>query len=191
MAAHDTPPRIDPVDPDDATPAQAELLDQLRVDAGSNLFHTYANHPKLMKAWMRFGGRLLLRSAFDPRTRELIILRAAVVCGSHYEWGQHVGIARDAGLDDDEIRRIAAGPDDPAWDAADADLLRAVDELATDHALSDATWAILEQRFDTEQLVELPILVGHYAMLAGLMGALRIAPEAGLPRLGETEASDG
>src|SRR5699024_5926192 len=99
MAAHDTPPRIDPVDPDDATPAQAELLDQLRVDAGSNLFHTYANHPKLMKAWMRFGGRLLLRSAFDPRTRELIILRAAVVCGSHYEWGQHVGIARDAGLD--------------------------------------------------------------------------------------------
>ncbi|HTN99478.1 MAG TPA: carboxymuconolactone decarboxylase family protein, partial [Microthrixaceae bacterium] len=93
---------------DTASEAQAELLQPLGGDNALNLFKTLANHPKLMRSWLRFGGQLLQRSTLSDRERELVILRVAARCGSAYEWGQHVGIARHAGLSDDEIRLIGA-----------------------------------------------------------------------------------
>src|SRR5262249_32005457 len=106
--------------------------------------------------------------------------------GARYEWAQHVAIARTAGLADDEIARVAAGPDAAGWSADDAALLRAVDELQDDHAIGDATWSALAARFETRQLIEIPMLAGHYAMLAGVLNSLGVQPEsAELPALGQ------
>ena len=118
------------------------------------------------------------------RDRELVILRVAYLCSARYEWGQHVAIARTAGLTDEEILRVAAGPDEPGWAAPDVALLRAVDELHDDFCISDATWAALAERYADEQLIELPMLAGHYAMLAGVLNSLGVQPERPLPDLG-------
>ena len=59
-------------------------------------------------------------------------------------------------------------------------MLQACDELCTDRDLGDATWAGLAARFDIRQLVELPMLVGHYAMLAGTLKALRVERDPGV-----------
>ena len=98
-----------------------------------------------------------------------------------YEWAQHVAIAGAAGLTDDEIRRVAAGPDAAGWSADDAAVLRAVDELHDDHCIGDATWTTLAARYDTEQLIEIPMLAGHYAMLAGVLNSLGVQPESRRP----------
>ena len=44
----------------------------------------------------------------------------------------------------------------------------------------DATWAELAGRFDTKQLVELPMLVGHYVMVAGMLKSLRVQRDPGV-----------
>lgn len=178
-----TSPRITPVPPDELDEQQRELLGG---GPTLNIFATLVRHPGLYRRWIPFGGKLLAGSKLSPRDRELVILRTAWRCDAAYEWGQHVGFAREAGLSDDEIRRIAAGADDPTWSQADADLLRMVDELVDAHCISDATWASLAERYDVKQMVELPMLSGHYAMLAGTLNSLGVETEGPLPGLGET-----
>lgn len=47
----------------------------------------------------------------------------------------------------------------------------ACDELCTEHCLSAATWAALASRYDDRLLVEILMLAGHYAMLAGVLNS--------------------
>jgi AhpD family alkylhydroperoxidase len=175
-----------------ATPDQAELLEALGGPDALNLFRTLAHNPKVMKSWLRFGGRLLQRSSLPARDRELVILRVAALCRCDYEWGQHVGIARDAGLSDDEIVRVAetgsdAGPDgasDQGWTGHEAALLRAVDQLIGDHRIDESTWAELARTYAESQLIEFTLLAGHYSMLAGTLSSIGVETETPLPRIG-------
>ena len=57
-----------------------------------NIFRTLANHPKLLSRWRVFGNHVLSKSSLPPRDREILILRIGWLCGSEYEWGQHVKI---------------------------------------------------------------------------------------------------
>jgi 4-carboxymuconolactone decarboxylase len=143
-----------------------------------NVFTTLARHPHLFRAWARFGGQLLMRGTLSPRERELAILRTASNSGSAYEWAQHVRIAREAGVDDADIEAAGRSLDQHQWSDADRLLLKAVDELHSTTDLSDETWSRLAERYDERQLIELPMLVGHYRMLAGALNSLRVQVES-------------
>jgi alkylhydroperoxidase family enzyme len=93
----------------------------------------------------------------------------------NYEWAQHVFMARDVGLDDEEIARIALGPDAPLWSDLDAALLRAVDELVGGGAIGDETWAALARELDTQQLLDVIFTVGAYETLAWMMRSFDLA----------------
>ena len=171
-------PRIAPIDPTDAPD---DLVEFLSSDAGSmHIFTTLANHPGLLRRYLPFGGKLLNGGSIDARQRELLILRTGWNAGSDYEWGQHVRIGLLAGLTDEEIDLIAAGPTAEGWSATDVTLLTACDELCADHVISDATWAALTEILDTKQLVELTLLVGHYVMIAGMLNSLRVQRDPGV-----------
>ncbi len=86
-----------------------------------NIFGTLANHPKLLKRWLVFANHVLAKSTLTPRDRELLILRAGWNNQAPYEWGQHVAIALRSDISQEEIDRVAAGPDAPGWDPFDAD----------------------------------------------------------------------
>ncbi len=178
-------PRIPPLAPDELSDQQREL-----IGGGTapplNIFLTLARYPGLLRKWLPFGGKLLAGGKLTPRDRELIILRSAFRSDARYEWAQHVAIAGTAGLSTDEIRRVAKGPDAAGWNDDDAALLRAVDELHDDHCIGDTTWNALAARYGTEQLIEIPMLSGHYAMLAGVLNSLGVQRETpDLPELGE------
>lgn len=178
-------PRLDPIDRTQATPDQAEQLDRLGRTGDLHLFRTLAHHPQLLRSWIRLGNHLLVRSSLADRDREIVILRVAWLCRSEYEWGQHIGIGRTAGLSDDEMRRIAADPSGADWGEWERTLLTAADELVVEHCLSDATWAALAASYSPQQLLELTMLAGQYAMLAGMMRSAGVQTEVPLPPLGE------
>ena len=178
MAARPSSPRIPPLPAAEQTDAQRELLAGLALPA-ANIFGTLVRHPGLFRRWMPFGGKLL-SGKIPARERELLILRTGWNCLSEYEWAQHVLIGRSSGLSDDEIERVKAGPDDPAWDPFDATLLRAADELHADACVTDATWAVLADRYDEHQLIELPMLVGQYHLVAFTLNSLGVQREPGL-----------
>ena len=174
-------PRIAPLPESEWSAEQRELL--LLVTRGkpaANVFTTLVRHPKLFKRWIPFGGHLLYASSLAPRERELLILRTAWLARAEYEWGQHVEIAKRAGLGEAEIERVAAGPDAEGWSATDAALLGAADELCTESRLSERSWEALSRRFSETQMMDLVFTVGAYAMLAMALNSFGTRLDQGL-----------
>jgi 4-carboxymuconolactone decarboxylase len=172
------PLRIPPLPASEQDDQARELLAQAGGEAAgaTNIFTTLVRHPGLFRRWLPFGGKLLA-GKLPARDRELLILRTGWNCGADYEWAQHVRIARRAGVADDEIARVKDGPDAPGWDPFDATLVRAADELHAQATLGDATWAALAARYDERQLIELPMLVGHYHLVAFALNSLGVQVE--------------
>lgn len=178
-------PRVPPVPPEDRDADTEQLLAALRRPEGTdlNIFATLAHHPKLLKRWAAFGGTLLFSGRLSPRDRELLILRTGYLCGAGYEWGQHVLIALEAGVSQDDIDRVPLGPDHAGWSATEAVLLGAVDELHHGSRITDATWAALAESYDIQQLIEICMVVGQYHLVAFIVNSLGVEAEPGLPEL--------
>lgn len=157
------------------------LLDSVggAVTAEMNIFTTLVRHPRLFRRWLPLGG-VLLSGSLSARDRELLILRTAERCGAAYEWAHHVPLANDAGIADEEIERVRTGPSHASWSADDATLLRAADELHDDSRIGDATWDALAARYDEKQLIEIPILVGQYHLVAFALNSLGVEIEQDL-----------
>jgi alkylhydroperoxidase family enzyme len=173
-------PRIEPL-------AEDALPDEARVNMGDgptlNIFRTLAHHPGLMKRWLVFGNHVLGKSTLPAREREIVILRIGWLCGSGYEWGQHVVIGKAVGLSDDDVLRIAEGPDAEGWSPLERALLRATDELHSDAFIQDETWAALAERYETQQLMDLVFTVGQYQLVSMALNSFGVQPEPGLPAL--------
>ena len=175
-------PRVRPLEADEWNDEVKEQLEPLQRGFGRvlNIFKTLAHHPKLMKRWLVFGNHILGKNTLDPRERELAILRIGWLCKAEYEWGQHVEISRNLGMSDDEIERVAAGPDAPGWDPFDATLLRAVDELHADAMITDPTWKALSERYGTEQLMDLVFTVGQYNLVSMALNTFGVQLDEGI-----------
>ena len=182
-------PRIPPLGDDETNEEASALLEEVRLPNAEavNIFATLVRHPGLFRRWMPFAGKLLA-GKLPARDRELLILRTAWRCGSPYEWGQHVRLAKAAEISDEEIDRIVAGPDAPSWALFDRTLLHAVDELHDDACITDATWSALAAHYDERQVIEVPMLVGQYHMVAFALNSLGVEREPGVPGLPDGHA---
>ena len=186
-------PRITPLPPDQWPEEVVQAIAALRPpDArhslrrrkggpkGLNVLGTLARHPALMHAFHSFNGHILSSSTLTPRQRELLILRVASVREAEYEWEQHVILAGEAGIDEQEIARVRLGADASGWSPLDAAMLRAVDELITDAMVSDATWTALAETMDDQQLMDLVFTIGAYDLLAMAFRSFGIELDADL-----------
>ncbi|MCU7724345.1 carboxymuconolactone decarboxylase family protein [Actinoplanes sp. KI2] len=194
--------RVPPLPPQERDDRQAALIVQAGAELG--IYATLVRSPDVFADLLPFGQRLLQLLPADPRARELLIMRVAWRCRAPYIWTHHEVIGRAAGLTDDDLAVLAAdragearaggdcagedraGEDRAGDDCAGEDrdpfralLLRAADELVTDHRLSDPTWAAMSERYPAAQLIEICLLVGQYSMLAGTLNSLGVQLEEG------------
>lgn len=161
-------PRIRPVEEKDWTPLERQILAPIKAERGSvpNIYATLARHPKLFTPRLNFGRYIQRGSTLPAREREILILRIAWLSSGEYEWSVHNSIGMQNGLSKEEIRRIARGLQVPGWNAFDASLVRAADELYQNMFIGDETWSRLARRYDTHQMMDLAMTVGWYHLLA-------------------------
>jgi 4-carboxymuconolactone decarboxylase len=178
--ARPTRARIRPLPPEGRDPEAKALIDRIGSSSTDNTFDTLARHPSLLRTWMPFAAGMAVNGALPARVRELTILRTGWNCRSEYEFGQHAALARNAGVSDEEIARVKAGPKAQGWTELEAAMIRAADELHADACISDDTWALLATHLDQRQLIEVPILVGQYHLVAYMLNSLGIEREPGL-----------
>ena len=189
----DPTPRVPPLAPADWPPTMREALGAIRPaeprhpfpqsegrPKGLNVLGTFAHHPTLAKAYNTFNGHILFTTTLGLRERELLVLRVAAVRQSAYEWAQHVVLAADVGLTDDEVARIAEGPSADGWSPVDRALLRAVDDLLARARIGEAAWAVLSEAFAVEQLLDLIFTVGAYDALAMALMSFDVPLDADL-----------
>lgn len=177
-------PRVEPLAESQWSPEQRELVKpQMRDGKVLNLYATMLNHPGMYESRAKFGTYLQRDSHLPPRTRELVIMRTAYVIDASYEWSHHVSYAKEAGLSDEEIARIAKGPRAAGWSEEQAAVLQAVDELRRETFVSDATYTTLARHYDVKQLIEIIYTSGGYTMTGLAINSLGIQTEPGLPAM--------
>ena len=173
-------PRIAPVDFNDLTADQHEVLDPL-IARGPvlNIFATLARAPKALSRFLEWGNYVLSRrNSLPEREREIVILRVGYLCRSGYEFTQHTRIGLSSGLTPAEIANIKAGAG-AGWSDADAALIQAADELVGDHFITDATWTRLRTHFDEKQCMDLTFTIGQYTQVSMFLNTFGVQLDAG------------
>jgi 4-carboxymuconolactone decarboxylase len=152
-----------------------QLPDPLRQWAARrgnlNVFRLLANAPTVFSGWTQMVDELFASPTFDARMRELIILRVAHLQGSAYELGQHVPLAKDAGLTEAEIETVCGTGTLDVFTPTERTALSVVTELCGTHHLSDETFAVAQAAFGDEVLTELLMIVSCYYGLALVLNA--------------------
>ena len=153
-----------------------EVKDRLKRLGGLNVTRMMSHNEPLMEAYARLGTTILLNGALDPLVREAVILRIGQLCGSEYEWHQHVSVARSIGMPDDQIAAIEH-EDILALPHDQQVALCVAEEIYRDASASEAAMMAATKVFTPAQLVELTIVAGFYIMTAGYLRSLQIEIE--------------
>ncbi|MGN5519093.1 carboxymuconolactone decarboxylase family protein [Halopseudomonas sp. Lyrl_26] len=171
-------PRVSPMTEAELGESTLRLMDHARVEGTiANIFTTLAHHPELVQRWVPFAEQLLLGSTLPARDREIIVLRMGWLSQSEYEFAHHVAIGKQVGLSDADIHRIVSGADATNLPPFDAALIRAVDELNDDSFISDQTWKVLSGKYNTQQMIDLVFLAGHYKLVSMTLNSLGVQLE--------------
>jgi 4-carboxymuconolactone decarboxylase len=136
----------------------------------------------LYGVWRPLARYLIANSALSLRERELLILRTACVARSAFEWGNHVLVSREAGIDDKDIASVRDNPaSEDHWSTVERAILRVPDELHSTGTIRDSTWQILVGHFNDEQLLEVLLLVAHYLGVAFIANTASVQIPDGVP----------
>lgn len=178
-----TAPRIAPVPLAEFTPEQRELAKgQINADGSiMNLYGTLITHPGLYGPRLTFGRYIQREGLLDPKTREMLILRTAVLLDAPYEWAHHADPAKAAGLTDAQLSDIVAGPTAAGWSPAERAVLQAADDLRREAFITQPVWDELSKSYDTKQMVEIIYTVGAYTMTAAALNSFGVQVEPGYP----------
>lgn len=165
-------------DPSDRlSPAGRELLAKLSARRGQidDMYRTMLLNPELTEAVSTLGTYLRFGSgALPDRHRELVILRVARATGAAYEWVKHEPKAREAGIDDEVIDAMRRGGTPAGLEPDERALIEAADLVLERAALPERLQASLVSDLGEPALLELVILVGFYATIAGFIAAFEI-----------------
>jgi alkylhydroperoxidase family enzyme len=157
-----------------ASDAPSNVVGPLTKLPSLHVFGLLAHAETAFRPWLRFGGALLNELALDPRLRELAILRVGQLT-ARYEWDQHVPIALEVGIRQDQIDALDRGELDRF-----EDLERHVVAYVTGvvHGdLDDERYAVVASHLSEREIVELTLVAAHYLMLSRIMAALQIDPD--------------
>ncbi|WP_226005459.1 carboxymuconolactone decarboxylase family protein [Natrinema salinisoli] len=142
-----------------------------------NLFQSIGHVPRAMQAYMRYGTALWNAGDLSTRERELAILSVARAVRARYEWHQHVELGQKAGITIDELAAIARDDDCPFPEREQA-IMRYASAVAAG-TVTDPLFEAAVEVTDTETVVGLTMLAGHYLMTARVLSALAVPIDGG------------
>jgi AhpD family alkylhydroperoxidase len=138
-----------------------------------NLYRALGNHPKLAAAWTEFANSIRHDSRTPRKLRELMILRTAQLARSHYEWAQHLKMARKAGVSEQQIDELEAWRESRHFDARERAAL-ALTEGVMAGDVTDEIYRRAAEHFGPSEYVELCLTAAFYAMVSRMLDAMRV-----------------
>jgi alkylhydroperoxidase family enzyme len=166
--------RVPSIDPADVAPEHRDLL--ARPIA---LHRALVNSPGALRAFGGLGQYIRHGSTLDPRLRELAILQVGYLARAPYEWSHHIKIGQEFGVTEADIRALIAETEGRTCglDPLARTVLRAAREIATDGAVTDASWDVLAGSLNAEHLVDLVVTISFYCGVVRVLASLHIAVE--------------
>jgi len=161
-----TTPRISVLEQAELPPNVRKIFDP--TDSGREiipLYRTYAHHPRLAAPRQLQSNHINAKTTLSMREKEMTLVRITYLNGGDYPWAEHVVNARKIGVTDDEINRLSS-PKSTGWNAKEAALMRAVDEIHAADKISDETWKALTPNYSDSQILDLLVAATGYRMTA-------------------------
>lgn len=135
----------------------------------------------LARGWNGFLRAVRQEFSVSPQLKELAICVVAKLTGADYEFTHHAPEFVKAG-GNPALLDLLADPERAAGDAAFSDderlAIRYAIVMTRDVKVPDALFAELKARFSTQHLTELTATIAAYNMVARILVALQVDPEA-------------
>ena len=161
-------------------PELSDLIAKIRGARGRllNIYRMMLHSPPLARAWLDFNSAVRSQTEVDGQSRELAVMRVAVVNGVDYILRAHgQSYALKEGLTRAQVDALADWGSSPLFSDKQRALLAYVDAMTRDIDVPDAVFAELRKHHSERQTVEITMLIGAYNMHTRVLKALKIDPE--------------
>ncbi len=175
---------------EELTPDQHAVADEVLKVSSLGLqgpYNVMLRSPIMAKRMVALLDYLRFHTSVPRRLNEFAILIQARLWTSQVEWKAHYPLALKAGLAAPVAADLLAGRRPSGMQPDEEAVYDLCIELATTHALSDATFARAKQFLSDQQVVDLVTLSGTYVTVAMMLAAGREGTTDGstpLPDLG-------
>ena len=174
--------RVPPLPEAEWTDAQRALVEQYAPDGSpGNALRTLIRVPALADRVFPMLHYVTHESTLSPRHRAMLILRTAWLTQNTNLWATHASRASEAGLTDDEVRRVAEGPGGAgpgeAWSEFEGAVVGLADQLFRNSSVTDLTWETLAAEHDLHNMMDAVVTVGEIITRAILFSSLGIQPD--------------
>jgi len=139
-----------------------------------NITRMMANAPASVKGFLALAQSVLFQSEFDPRRREIAVLRVAHVTRAVYEWTHHVTLAKHYGVTDREIKILCMEDPVKSFDEEGNLLCRVADEISREVRLSDEALAQILERYGARGATELILCVSYFNFVSRFLESTRV-----------------
>lgn len=167
----------------EAAPRDEALLEAILKRRGGrflNLDRALLWSEPLARGWNAYVGAVRRELAVSPRLKEIAICTVARETGADYEFNHHWPEYVKAGGDDalrPRIMDVDSAATDTAFSEDERLAIRYATVMTRNVRVPDSLFALLKQRFDTTELVELTAAIATYNMVARLLVALEVEDE--------------
>jgi len=147
-------------------------------------FNVYLRSPQLAQELRKVGEHIRFKSSLPARLNEFAILVTARHWGSQYEWVAHHRLALKAGLNSAVAEDLAQGRRPGGMQEDETAIYNFSHELHNQHAVSDATFKAVVDRFGEQGVVDLIAVNGYYTLVSMILNVDRTpVPGGGKPPL--------
>jgi 4-carboxymuconolactone decarboxylase len=171
--------RVRLIQKEEADPMVRDIFQRIEESGNEviNLLKALAHSPKICRDWRRLGVTLLLKGDLPPRLRELAILRVGDLAKANYEWTQHVPIALETGVKQQQVDELSGWINSKEFSELERAVLQYTDEVSLNFRVSDETFSRIRDLLGEQEIVELTVTIGYYGMVCRTLEALQIELE--------------
>jgi len=181
------PERMAPIPPEQWTPEQRQLAEDVTSGARKELlgaFPTMIRSPDFLRPFYETGEYCRFHSPVDKRLLHMAALLTARSYTQHFEWDVHIRHARNVGLPDHIPEAIAEGRRPTNMSEEQEVIYDFATELRMNQSVCDSTYARAVEKFGEAGVIDILGNIGYYTALAMIMNVCR-TPLAVAPRFEE------
>ena len=167
---------------EDEHPELAPLIAQIKAERGGrflNLYRTLAHSPGIAAGWLHLFTEIRQRAKLDALSRELAIMRVAVINGADYEFKAHAPFALKEGLSQSQIDALSSWTVSELYTPKMRAVLAYTDSMTREIHVPDAIFAAVRAHFDERETVELTATIGGYNLVSRFLEAVEMPHETG------------
>ena len=174
--------RFEPLNPDQMTPEQKAVCDDLVASRGSvrGPFPVMLHNPELASVAAKLGGYARFDSKIEPRLLEFAVSIVGRFWGAHVEWVAHSRLAREAGVDPAVLKAVEEGRRPDFVNDDEEAIYDFLTSLLNTSKVDDVTYARCFETLGERGIIDLMATVTHYTVVSMTLNTFRVPVAEGV-----------